>query len=156
MKRFSPTKIMLLTILALSLCMPCLTHANLLDDLALTDEQKTALKELRIETMKTLKVKVEELRELRVQLEETIFSEEINTGTVNEYTAQISKIQSEISEIVNNANLKAAQELTPEQREILAEVKEEKREMINEFIAKWRETGKYLRDFLSTFERILP
>lgn len=156
MKRFSPTKIMLLTILALSLCLPCLTHATLKDDLAITDEQKTALKELRIETRKTLKVKVVELRELRVELEDAIFSAEIDTDTVNEYTVQISAIQTELSEIVNNANLEAAQILTPEQREILAEVKEEKREMINEFLAKWREIREYLRDFLSTFERILP
>jgi Spy/CpxP family protein refolding chaperone len=156
MKRFSPTKIMLLTILALSLCLPCLTHATLKDDLAITDEQKTALKELRIETRKTLKVKVVELRELRVELEDAIFSAEIDTDTVNEYTVQISAIQTELSEIVNNANLEAAQILTSEQREILAEVKEEKREMINEFLAKWREIREYLRDFLSTFERILP
>jgi Spy/CpxP family protein refolding chaperone len=156
MKRFSPTKIMLLTILALSLCLPCLTHATLKDDLAITDEQKTALKELRIETRKTLKVKVVELRELRVELEDAIFSAEIDTDTVNEYTVQISAIQTELSEIVNNANLEAAQILTPDQREILAEVKEEKREMINEFLAKWREIREYLRDFLSTFERILP
>jgi Spy/CpxP family protein refolding chaperone len=126
------------------------------DVLALTDEQKTALKDLRIETRKTLKVKVVELRELRVQLEDAIFSEEIDTDTVAEYTAQISAMQTELSEIVNNANLAAAQILTPEQREILSEVKEEKREMINEFIAKWQEIRKYLRDFLNTFERIVP
>ncbi len=178
MKRFSPAKIMLLSIFALSLCLPCLTHATMMDDstfthvtrnddstltyatmrdvLALTDEQKTALKELRIETRKTLKVKVVELRELRVQLEDAIFSEEIDTDTVAEYTAQISAMQTELSEIVNNANLAAAQILTPEQREILSEVKEEKRVMIDEFIAKWQEIRKYLRDFLNTFERIVP
>ena len=156
MKRLSPTKIMLLTILALSLCLPCLTHATLKDDLAITDEQKTALKELRVETRKNLKDKVVELRELRVQLEDAIFSKEIDTDTVADYTAEISVVQTELSEIVNNANLEAAQILTPEQREILAEVKEEKREMIDEFIAKWREIREYLRDFLSTFERILP
>ncbi len=156
MKRFSPTKIMLLTILALSLCMPCLSHATLKDDLALTDVQKTALKELRVETRKNLKVKVVELRELRVQLEDAIFSAEIDTDTVAEYTAQISEMQTELSEIINNANLEAAQILSPEQREILSEVKEEKREMIDEFLAKWREIREYLRDFLSTFERIVP
>lgn len=156
MKRFSPTKIMLLTILALSLCVPHLTHATLLDDLALTDEQKTALKELRVETRKNLKVKVEELRELRVQMEDTIFSEEIDTDKVNEYIPQISEMQSEISEIVNNANLEAAQILTPEQRDILSEIKEENRETINEFKAKWQETRKYLREFLNTLEKIVP
>ena len=160
MKRFSPTKIMLLTILALSLCVPHLTyatmHATMKDDLALTDEQKTALKELRVETRKNLKVKVEELRELRVQMEDTIFSEEIDTDTVNEYIPQISEMQSEISEIVNNANLEAAQILTPEQRDILSEIKEENRETINEFKAKWQETRKYLREFLNTLEKIVP
>jgi Spy/CpxP family protein refolding chaperone len=160
MKRFSPTKIMLLTILALSLCVPHLTHATMhatmQDDLALTDEQKTALKELRVETRKNLKVKVEELRELRVQMEDTIFTEEIDTDTVNEYTSQISEMQSEISEIVNNANLEAAQILTPEQRDILSEIKEENRETINEFKAKWQETRKYLREFLNTLEKIVP
>ncbi len=156
MKRFSPTKIMLLTILALSLCMPCLSHATLKDDLALTNAQKTALKELRVETRKNLKVKVEELRELRVQMEDTIFTEEIDTDTVNEYIPQISEMQSEISEIVNNANLEAAQILTPEQRDILSEIKEENRETINEFKAKWQETRKYLREFLNTLEKIVP
>jgi Spy/CpxP family protein refolding chaperone len=178
MKRFSPAKIMLLTILALSLCLPCLTHATMMDDstltyaarndnatltyatmrdvLALTDQQKTALKDLRIETRKNLKVKVVELRELRVQMEDTIFSEEVDTDKVNEYIAQISEMQSEISEIVTNSSLEAAQILTPEQREILSEVKEEKRVMIDEFIAKWQEIRKYLRDFLNTFERIVP
>lgn len=160
MKRFSPTKIMLLTILALSLCVPHLTHATMhatmQDDLALTDEQKTALKELRVETRKNLKVKVEELRELRVQMEDTIFTEEIDTDTVNEYIPQISEMQSEISEIVNNANLEAAQILKPEQRDILSEIKEENRETINEFKAKWQETRKYLREFLNTLEKIVP
>ena len=160
MKRFSPTNIMLLTILALSLCVPHLTHATMhatmQDDLALTDEQKTALKELRVETRKNLKVKVEELRELRVQMEDTIFTEEIDTDTVNEYIPQISEMQSEISEIVNNANLEAAQILTPEQRDILSEIKEENRETINEFKAKWQETRKYLREFLNTLEKIVP
>jgi len=160
MKRFSPAKIMLLTILALSLCVPHLTHATMhatmQDDLALTDEQKTALKELRVETRKNLKVKVEELRELRVQMEDTIFTEEIDTDTVNEYIPQISEMQSEISEIVNNANLEAAQILKPEQRDILSEIKEENRETINEFKAKWQETRKYLREFLNTLEKIVP
>ncbi|RLC28700.1 hypothetical protein DRH13_06740 [Candidatus Woesebacteria bacterium] len=156
MKRFSPTKIMLLTILALSLCVPHLTHATLLDDLALTEDQKVALKELRVETRRNLKAKVEELRELRVQVEDTIFTEEINTDKVNEYIPQINEMQSEISEIVNNAKLEAAQILTPEQRDILSEIKEEKRETINEFKAKWQETRKYLREFLNTLEIIVP
>ena len=147
---------MLLTILALSLCVPHLTHATLQDDLKLTDEQKVALKELRIETRKNLKDKVEELRGLRVQAEETIFSEEIDTDKVDEYIVKISEISSQTAEIVNNANLEAAQILTPEQRDILSEIKEENRETINEFKAKWQETRKYLREFLNTLEKIVP
>ncbi len=156
MKRVSPMKVVVFLFLVLSLCVPQLTHATLQDDLKLTDEQKAALKELRVETRKSLKVTVEELRELRAQVEDTIFTEEIDTDKVNENIAKITEMSSQIAEIVNNANLEAAQILTPEQRDILSEVKEENREMINEFRAKWRETRKYLREFLNTFERIVP
>ena len=156
MKRFSLTKIMLLTILTFSLCIPHLTHATLLDDLALTEEQKAALKELKIETWNNLITKVEEIRELRVQVEDTIYAEEIDEDKANEYITQISEIQSEISEIVSNAKVEAAQILTPEQREILSEVKEEKREIINEYRAKCLETAKWLREFLNSLEKIVP
>ena len=155
MKRLVTSRIVVFTILAISLCLPHFTSAYFQEDLNLTDEQIADLKELKAETRKAIKPLVEELRELRVHMQETILAEDIDTDKVAKQIEKITEIKSQIVEVVNNSNLEAAKILTPEQRELLLEKKEERRERINEFRAKWREVRKYIKDFLNSIENII-
>jgi len=151
MKRFLLPRIVMVSMLAVALCVPSISHAFFKGELDLTEEQIAALKELKVETRGKITPLVEELAELRVQLEEAILAAEINEDTVAELTEKIDATQSEIAAIVANAEVEASQILTPEQRELLLEIKEHYREKINEWkeiIKERRGQLKELLDFL--------
>ena len=141
MKRFLSPSIVTLTILTLALCVPHISHAFFKGELDLTEQQIEALKELRIETRNSITKKVDELLELRAQLEEVILAEVLNEDNVAELTELIQAKQSEITAIITSAKVEASQLLTPEQRELLLELEEECKEKVSE----WQEIVKELR-----------
>ncbi len=125
-------KLLLNLILVVALCVPVSAGAFRGDDLNLTDEQKTQLKEIWTEAGDEIRPLGEELKTLMAEMEELILSvEEIDTSEGSEaalLNEQIIGVRMQIMEIKANAKLKAANVLTLEQREIVVEKKKERRE----------------------------
>ncbi len=146
MKRFLISNIAMISIIALTLCVTNFAYANL----NLTEEQIATLKELKVETRKEIKTLVVELVELRNQIAETILAEEVDTDPLVD---RIIEIQSEITEIINNAKLEAANFISGDQAQALLEQMEDQIEDIKEKRKAVRielnKQLKELRDFLS-------
>ena len=118
MKRFLTSNIVMISILALTLCVTNFAYASFQANLNLTEEQIAALKELKAETRKEIKPLVVELVELRDQIAETILAGEVDTDPLVD---RIIEIQSEITDIINNAKLEAATIISGEQAQTILE-----------------------------------
>ena len=150
MKRFLTSNIVMISILALTLCVTNFAYASSQVNSDLTQEQIAALKELKAETRKEIKTLVVELVKLRDQTAETILAEEVDTDPLVD---RIIEIKSEITEIINNAKLEAANFISGEQAQALLEKMEDQIEDIKEKRKAVRielnKQLKELRDFLS-------
>jgi len=167
MKKMRAPQMLLVLILGVTLCLPYSVYAlsqerpekhhpfilerlvdflNFIADLDLTEEQKTTLRALITETGDTIKPLMNEMKQLRDEMDESILAEPIDDTTANELNQEINKLKSELSTIVLNAKLKGAEVLTPEQRATILEKKEEHRKRME----KWRERFREWRDFFST------
>jgi len=167
MKKMRAPQMLLVLILGVALCLPYSVYAlsqerpekhhpfilerlvdflNFIADLDLTEEQKTTLRALITETGDTIKPLMNEMKQLRDEMDESILAEPIDDTTANELNQEINKLKSELSTIVLNAKLKGAEVLTPEQRATILEKKEEHRKRME----KWRERFREWRDFFST------
>ena len=156
MKKFYLTRIMVVALIALTLCVPCLIYASLQDDLNLSNAQKAALKTLKVETWNALKTPVAEMRQLRQQIQATILSDDIDTDVLAEQIAQLNEKQTEITEIAVNAKVKGSEILTPEQRERMLEEKEALEASINQVADYFKEVTDKLQEVLDFFENTIP
>lgn len=166
MKKIRTPKMLLVLILGVLLCLPYSVHAlsqdrpernhpfilerlvdflNFIGDLNLTEEQKTILKDLITETRDTIKPLINEMKELRAEMNETILAENIDDVKASQLNQNMIELKSELSTIVLKAKLKGAEVLTPEQRAMILEKKKEHRERMEE----WRERFREWRDFFS-------
>jgi len=149
MKRFLTSKIAMISILALTLCVTNFAYATSQVNTYLTQEQLAALKELIAETRKEIKPLVVELVELRDQIAETILAGEIDIDTLVD---RIVEIRSQIADIINNAKLEAATIISGEQAQTLLEQTKDSIEDIKEkskaVRIELRKQLKELRDFL--------
>ena len=157
---------LLVLILALSLFLPFSVHAlsqdkperhhtfmlgrfldflNFIADLDLTDDQKTTLKDLFTDTHDNVKPLIEQIKNLRDEMDEAILAEKIDAATATDLNEKMIAVKSNISGIALNAKLEGAQVLTPEQRAMILEKKKEHRERMEE----WRDRFKGWRDFFS-------
>jgi len=155
-KKFYLSRIMVVTLIVLTLCVPCLIYAALQDDLNLSNAQKAALKTLKIDTWNALKTPVAEMRQLRQQIQVTILSDVIDTDVLAEQIAQLNEKQTEITEIAVNAKVKGSEILTPEQRELLLEEKEALEASINQLVDYFKEVADHLQEVLDFFENTIP
>jgi F0F1-type ATP synthase membrane subunit b/b' len=150
MKRFLTSNIVMISILALTLCVTNFAYASSQVNLNLTQEQIAALKELKAETRKEIKPLVVELVALRDQIAETILAGEMDTDNLVD---RIIEIRSQITEIINNAKLEAgniisgeqAQALLEQTKDPIEEIKEKRKAVRIELNKQLKE----LRDFLS-------
>ena len=166
MKKIRAPQMLLVLILALSLFLPFSVHAlsqdkperhhtfmlgrfldflNFIADLDLTDDQKTTLKDLFTDTHDNVKPLIEQMKNLRDEMDEAILAEKIDAAKATDLNEQMIAVKSNISDIVLNAKLEGAQVLTPEQRAMILEKKKEHRERMEE----WRDRFKGWRDFFS-------
>jgi len=166
MKKIRAPQILLVLILGASLCLPYSVYAlsqerperhhpfilerlvdflNFIADLDLTEEQKTTLKALITETCDTVEPLIDEMKELRDEMDEALLAEPIDDTKATELNQEINKLKSELSTIVLSAKLKGAVVLTSEQRAIILEKKKEHRKHMEE----WRERFREWRDFFS-------
>lgn len=95
-------------------------------DLNLTSEQKDALNQLKTETKNQIEPRVEEIKALGIL--EALLAQEIDTDLAAGKLNEMVGIQSQITDMVLNAKLEGSQILTPEQRAILLEKINERRE----------------------------
>jgi len=155
-KKFYLSRIMVVTLIALTLCVPCLIYAALQDDLNLSNAQKAALNQLKIDTWNALKTPVAEMRQLRQQIQATILSDDIDTDALAEQITQLNEKQAEITEIAVNAKVKGSEILTPEQRELLLEEKAALEASINQLADYFKEVTDKLQEVLDFFENTIP
>lgn len=169
MKKIRAPQMLLVLILGVSLCLPYSVHAisqdiseknhpfilerfvdflNFISDLNLTEEQKTTLKELISETRDTIKPLIEKMKELRVEMDETILAEIIDTVKASELNKKMLEVKSQLSTISLNAKIEGAQVLTPEQRAMILEKKKEHRKRMEEWRERFREWRDYFKKLL--------
>jgi len=135
MKKIPASRYVAIFILAVSLCLPCFAnayfgrhpgHERFKDTfiktvittlLGITDEQKTALDELKAETKDAIEPLAEEIKALEMQ--ETMLAEEINVDEAIEKIDKVVKLKSQISSISAAAKLEGVQILTSEQRQLI-------------------------------------
>jgi len=135
MKKIPASRYVAIFILAVSLCLPCFAnayfgrhpgHERFKDTfiktvittlLGITDEQKTALDELKAETKDAIEPLAEEIKALEMQ--ETMLAEEINVDEAIEKIDKVVKLKSQISSISAAAKLEGVQILTSEQRHLI-------------------------------------
>lgn len=166
MNKIRAPKTLLVLILGVSLCLPCSAYAlsqnraqrnhpfileriveflRFIAELELTEGQKSTLKTLIAETGDAIKPLVDEIMELRGEMDEALLSDTVDAVEASQLHTKILSLKSEISTIVLNTQLEGAQILTPEQRLLLLEKKEEHRERMQA----WRERFREWWDFLS-------
>ena len=160
MKKLRDPKMLLIVIIGLSLCLPLSVNAlsqdrpershpfmleriidflNFMADLDLTEDQKTTLKDLVTETRDTITPLIDEIKELRNEKDKAIFADNIDAEKASELNKKMIEVRSQISTIVLNAKLEGMQVLTPEQRAMILEKKEEHRKRIEELKERFRE-----------------
>lgn len=123
------SRFLMIFIFVLSLSLPGVVQAFPLGDLDLSDEQKEALKSIRVATKSEIEPLIEDLQDLHVHMEELILAEEDIAGEAAMVLIdQIVGKRSEIMKIVASSRLEAAQILTLEQREIIHQKREGQRE----------------------------
>ena len=156
MKNFRLPRAMVVALVVFTLCLPCLIYASLQDDLNLSNAQKAALKQLKIDTWNALKTPVAEMRQLRQQVQATILSDAIDTELLAEQITQLNEKQAEITGIVTDAKVKGSEILTPEQRELVLEEKEALEAYINQLVDYFKEVSEKLQEVLDFFENSIP
>ena len=103
---------------------PCVSHWDmfqLMRELNITDQQEADLKAIGTQTVADIQPLIQQKRELRKQMRETLLSSEIDTA---QYEAQIStmiELRSQLADTILRAKLQEAQVLTPDQRATLLE-----------------------------------
>jgi Spy/CpxP family protein refolding chaperone len=97
------------------------------DELDLTDKQKEDLEALRDSTRAQIEPLVEQIQALG--LADTILTDDINVAVAEGKIEKMVALQCEIAEISANARLESAQILTPDQRKIVLEKLEQRKEM---------------------------
>ena len=166
MKNVRVSQIVVVFILGLSLCLSINAYAlsqkkpernhsfmlgrfidflNFVADLDLTEDQKSTLKGLFTDTHDKLKPLIEQMKDLRDEMDEAILAEPIDAATASELNKKIIDVKSTISNIILNAKIEGSQILTPEQRVMILEKKREHRERMEE----WKERFKEWRNFFS-------
>ena len=135
MQKISASRYITIFILGVSLCLPCFAnayfgrhpgHERFKDTfiktvittlLGITDEQKTALDDLKAETKDAIEPLAEEIKALEMQ--ETMLAEEINIDEAIEKIDKVVELKSKITSISAAAKLEGAQILTSEQRQLI-------------------------------------
>ena len=139
MKKSIKVRLLLLIVLSITIAMPTLMYAaqqgmlfhkpcitrwdmfKLMRDIKITDQQKTDLKNIGMQTANDMKPILEQMNDLRKQMTATFLSADIDTAQADLQIAAMVQLNSQITDIMLNAKLQEAQVLTPEQRATLLE-----------------------------------
>lgn len=109
----------------------CLTRWDIMrfiSDLNLTPEQKTTLQIIQADTKNVLEPLKAQAQTMRIEMQETFLAEQIDTVKADEQIAAIIALDGQIHDSILHARLQAAQILTPEQRAMILEKKQQVRE----------------------------
>jgi Spy/CpxP family protein refolding chaperone len=103
---------------------PCITRWDLfklMRDIKITDQQKTDLKDIGMQTITDIQPIVQQMDALRKQMTATFLASEIDTAQAESQISEMIELNSQIADIMLHAKLQEAQVLTPEQRATLLE-----------------------------------
>ena len=101
---------------------------NFFIDLELTQEQKNAFQELLTDTHNEIKPLIEDMHDLRTEMDEVLLAEEIDTAVAEKQILDLAALKSSMTTIALTAKLQGAQILTQEQRECILTQKVEWKE----------------------------
>ena len=102
----------------------CVSHWDLFQlkrDLNITDQQASDLKAIGMQTAASIQPLIQQMRDLRKLMRETLLSPEIDTVQYESQISEIIGLRSQMADIFLRAKLQEAQVLTPDQRATLLE-----------------------------------
>ena len=139
MKKPSKIRLVVMVVLAISIAAPTIMYAaqqanfwhkpcitrwdmfKLMRDIKITDQQKTDLKDIGMQTITDIQPIVQQMDALRKQMTATFLASEIDTAQAELQISEMIELNSQIADIMLHAKLQEAQVLTPEQRATLLE-----------------------------------
>ena len=134
MKKSSKIRLVVMVVLAISIAAPTIMYAaqqvnfwhkpcitrwdlfKLMRDIKITDQQKTDLKDIGMQTITDIQPIVQQMDALRKQMTATFLASEIDTAQAESQISEMIELNSQIADIMLHAKLQEAQVLTPEQR----------------------------------------
>ncbi|MDP6908608.1 MAG: periplasmic heavy metal sensor, partial [Flavobacteriales bacterium] len=121
-------------------------HRAMLEDLPdVTEEQKTALKQIREESKKNMQPQRENMRAVKEKLRNLKMAENPNMNEINQLIDESHKLQAQLEKERTAQHMKALSILTPEQREVFDAKRKEKHEK-HEKMRKERKEQKQLKE----------
>ena len=117
-----------------------ITMLDLFLGLNLTEDQKSSLDELIDENRTTIKTIRTDIKELRLEMDDTFFSNTVDTVKASEQIDTMVKLRSQLTTAYLNAKLEGVQLFTPEQRALILKKKNE-----------WRDRFHFMRNPLKLF-----